>query len=193
MSTLCDGWWSQSQSLIRLSRALFQSRVNDPLITFFSQSGLDFVNWAQLMTKESLSVEMLKDIGEGADIDGDDEFDYGKHVTLIASTLLDMNHTTKRVCSSFLKIRVLIFDRNNLPLSRRARQTEHSRWIKSRWRCHLIWRACRAKKATQSPWWTTRHSPMSITCCCFCRTRRMICAMSDRWWKVREKSLSLLY
>lgn len=42
---------------------------------------------------------MLADIGEGADIDGDDEFDYRKHVNLIASTLLEMNDANKRVCT----------------------------------------------------------------------------------------------
>ena len=42
---------------------------------------------------------MLADIGEGADIDGDDEFDYSKHVNLIASTLLEMNDANKRVCT----------------------------------------------------------------------------------------------
>lgn len=76
-------------------------RVMDSIAKFDpSKSGIisihDFVNWAQLITKESLSAEMLADIGEGADIDGDDEFDYRKHVNLIASTLLEMNDANKR-------------------------------------------------------------------------------------------------
>ena len=47
---------------------------------------------------------MLDDIMEGADIDGDDEFDYKKHVQMIANTVLQINEPTIKVRTNITKM-----------------------------------------------------------------------------------------
>ena len=67
---------------------------------------------------------------EGADIDGDEEFDYKKHVQMIANTLLQINEPTIKVSTNITKMNLLSFSRNS-SLCQRAHKTEHLQLIKS--------------------------------------------------------------
>ena len=49
------------------------------------------------MTRDSLGEVELENIVEGADIDGDMEFDYKQHVTMVVDTLLQLNDPAKKV------------------------------------------------------------------------------------------------
>ena len=73
---------------------------------------------------------MLEDIMEGADIDGDEEFDYKKHVNMIADTVLQINDTTIKVRTLDSKLIQNLFSHNFL-LCLQVHKTEHLQLIKS--------------------------------------------------------------
>ena len=57
----------------------------------------DFENWVRIVTRDSLGEVELENIVEGADIDGDEQFDYKQHVSMVVDTLLQLNDPAKKV------------------------------------------------------------------------------------------------
>ena len=53
--------------------------------------------WMKKVSKNSLNEEVLDDLIDGADIDGDGIIDYKKHLNLIANTLLQLNVSGNQV------------------------------------------------------------------------------------------------
>ena len=53
--------------------------------------------WMKKVSKNSLNEELLDDLIDGADIDGDGIIDYKKHLNLIANTLLQLNVSGNQV------------------------------------------------------------------------------------------------
>ena len=53
--------------------------------------------WMKKISKNSLNEEVLDDLIDGADIDGDGIIDYKKHLNLISNTLLQLNVSGNQV------------------------------------------------------------------------------------------------
>ena len=68
--------------------------------------------WMKKVSKNSLNEEVLDDLIDGADIDGDGIIDYKKHLNLIANTLLQLNVSGNQVSYRNMRRQAIVISRN---------------------------------------------------------------------------------
>ena len=77
------------------------------------------------VSKNSLNEEVLDDLIDGADIDGDGIIDYKKHLNLIANTLLQLNVSGNQVNNHILNTNATIYLGT---LSKNCRREQRTRY-----------------------------------------------------------------